>query len=302
MSGARIPADVDREDRLLAGLSARQLLELAVAVVVALMIRTATTGLPLALSAALVAVPLLLGAAVALGRHDGLPADRLALAWFKHRGRPRLLVAAPEGVLAPPAGFRTVRLPAPLCLPTQPPDADGVLDLGDSGAALICKASALNFGLRTEEEQKALVAVLARWLNSLEAAVQILIHTEPVDVGTLIGDIEAGAAGLPHADLEQAARDHARFLAALSDRRNVLRREVLLVFHTAARTDEVAESLLQRADAATSSLAAAGIVVERLDEAAARSVLARCATPDDPAPPSVLAWASGDVVSGVEAR
>ncbi|MDQ1437486.1 MAG: hypothetical protein QOK43_1115 [Acidimicrobiaceae bacterium] len=298
MSAVRFPADVDREDRLVWGLTARQLGELAAGVVAALLLRSATAALPLPVSAGVSLLPVVVAAALALGRHDGLGADRFALAWLEHRRRPKLLVAAGEGVVAPPEGFGDVPVPAPLDLPVRGVSEGGVVDLGAAGCALVCRASALNFGLRTEDEQTALVGIMARWLNSLAAPVQIVVHTEPVDVGRLVAELEAGATALPHPDLEAAARDHARFLGGLAGRRNVLRREVLLVFHAPANDDVGRVSLHQRADEAVVSLAAAGIVVQPLDEHGARGVLARCADPADPAPAAVLTAAEDRVVSG----
>lgn len=298
MSVVRFPADVDREDRLVWGLSARQLAEIAVGVVVALLVRSAAGGLPLPVSAGMCALPLAASAALALGRHDGLTGDRFALAWLAHRRGPGLCVNAPEGVVAPPDGLPAGRVPAALDLPVKGVGEGGVVDLGATGSALLCGASALNFGLRTEEEQAALVGVMARWLNSLTAPVQILVHTEPVDVDALVADIESGAGGLPHPDLEAAARDHARFLAALAARRNVLRRKVLLVFHAPGNDDAAAVTLHQRADEAAVALAAAGVVVRPLDEQEAGAALARCADPADPTPASVLQAAEDLVVLG----
>ena len=300
MSAVRFPADVDREDRLVWGLSGRQLGELAAGAVVALLVRSATSALPLALSAALSVVPVAVAAALALGRHDGLDGDRFAFAWLAHRRRPKLLVPAGEGVPAPPSGFPPVQVPAALDLPVAGVGDDGVIDLGASGAALLCRASALNFGLRTDEEQDALVGVMARWLNSLTSPVQIVIHTEPVDMGLLVAEIDATAAGLPHPDLESAARDHARFLAGLAARRNVLRREVLLVFRAAAEDEAGRVGLHQRADEAVVALAAAGVVVEPLGEHQARAALARCADPADPTPASVLCSSEDAVVVGAD--
>lgn len=301
MSAVRFPADVDREDRLVWGLSARQLAEFAVGVVVALVLRSATTAFPLPVSAALCVLPVAAAAALALGHHDGIAGDRVALAWLAHRRRPTLFVGAPEGVVVrPPEGFPNVRVPAPLDLPVRGVGEGGVVDLGTSGSAVVCRASALNFGLRTDEEQAALVGVMARWLNSLASPVQIVIHTEPVDMGHLVGEIEAAAGGLPHPDLEQAARDHARFLAGLAARRNVLRREVFLVFHAPTNDDAARVALHQRGDEAVVALAAAGVVVQPLDEDAARAVLARCADPADPTPAAVLEATEDHVVFGAD--
>jgi hypothetical protein len=299
MSGARFPADVNREDKLVWGLSARQLGELGAGVAAALLLRSGTEALPLPFSAGVSLLPLVVAAFLALGRQDGLSGDRFAVAWLAHRRRPSLLVPAGQGVIAPPAGFGDVRVPAPLDLPVTGVADDGVVDLGTDGAALVCRASSLNFGLRTEEEQAALIGIMARWLNSLAAPVQIVVHAEPVDAGSLVAELEAGAAALPHPDLEAAARDHARFLAGLAGRRNMLRREVLLVFHTSGLDDGSRASLHQRADEAVASLAAAGIVVHPLGDVEARRVLARCADPADPATEGVLSAADDLVVGAV---
>lgn len=91
MTTVRIPADVDREDTLLAGLTARQLAWLSIGGLVLLGAWSASRRLvPLPVFAA-VAVPfasLLL--ALALGRRDGMAADRFALVallqWWRSGG------------------------------------------------------------------------------------------------------------------------------------------------------------------------------------------------------------------------
>jgi len=101
--GVTIPADVEREDRLLAGLTARQLGILAGAALVAWVVGVAVrTVLPVV--AALVAawMVLLVGLGLALGRRDGLSLDRLVLAAWRQRRAPRWMVPAPEGVQPAP--------------------------------------------------------------------------------------------------------------------------------------------------------------------------------------------------------
>ncbi|WP_079031967.1 PrgI family protein [Streptomyces specialis] len=77
----RIPADVEREDTILAGLTARQLLLLSGAGTILYGLFTATRPfLPVAVFL-IAAVPLAgLAALLARGRRDGLPLDRLVLA------------------------------------------------------------------------------------------------------------------------------------------------------------------------------------------------------------------------------
>src|SRR5918992_916659 len=134
---ARIPADIEREDRILAGLTARQVAILA------------TAGVA--------------------GGGGFLPPPG--------PGPPEGVAAAPDWVAA-----QAAPLPAPLRLPARAISADGVIDLGADGAAVICTASTVSFALRTPQEQMALVGVFARWLHSLTGPAQILVRSEDIDV------------------------------------------------------------------------------------------------------------------------
>jgi hypothetical protein len=291
----RIPADVEREDRLLANLTARQLAILGVGGVALWAAYAATRRLvPLGVFAA-VAVPLAaVAVTLALGRIGGVPADRLALAAWRQRRAPRYLVPAPEGVPEVPAFFGASAAgpaPAPLHLPLVGITGDGMIDLGDDGVALICRASAVTFSLRTPAEQEALVVAFGRYLNSLAQPAQLLIRAEPIDLGPIIAELDHVAPALAHPGLEAAAREHARFLAELATTRDLLRREVLVVIRDVG--GEGAPDRLRRlGEEATAALAAAGVTLVVLGGDAARQCLARALDPA--APPNLRARSAGD--------
>lgn len=291
----RVPADVDRPDTLLAGLTARQLAILAVAAVAIWAAYVAARlVVPLAVFAGL-AVPVA-GVAVtlALGRRDGLGADRLAAAALRQARRPRRMVLAPNGVNPPPtwAGQPSLPLPAPLALPLTGIGGHGVIDLGADGAALVCRAAAVTFALRTPAEQQGLVAGFARWLNSLDQPAQILVRATPVDLAPTIRALEQAAGGLPHPGLEAACVDHARFLADLAAGADLLTREVLVVLREPClpgRAEDAAAALRRRAQEATSALAAAGVTLAVLDSTETTACLSRCLDPAGPPRPAGLA-------------
>jgi hypothetical protein len=297
-SRVRIPADVDRPDRLLAGLTARQLAILAVAAVAAWgVIVVATPLLPLPMGAALATPIAALGALLALGRRDGQAADQLVLAWLRQRLAPRRQVLAPEGVTPPPtwarratAGRRGASDPAPLALPAHGLDEDGVIHLGPDGAALVCRASPVNLRLRTPAEQDALVAAFARLLNAATAPLQIVVRAERADLRAAIATLRDDAGGLPHPALEAACREHASFVEGLADRRDVLRRQVLVVFREPTRpvTASAGPALRRRAEDAAAILAAAGITLTFLDGPEAAEALQRAADPEAPPRPAGL--------------
>jgi hypothetical protein len=291
----RIPADVERPDKLLAGLTARQLAILGVAAVALWAGNAATRHLipPVAYAAAAIPVGAL-AAMLALGRFEGIAADRWVSAAWRHHRAPHRLVPAPDGVPAAPAflGARPGPTPAALRLPFAGVGADGVVDLGADGLAVICRASAVTFSLRTPAEQEALVAGFARWLNSLDQPTQLLVRAEPVDLTPSIDALLEAAPGLPHVALERAARAHAAFLADLAARRDLLRREVLVVLRQAAQSQnggtDVPGRLLRRATEAARALGAAGVTLTHLDGPAAATCLARALDPAGDLRPAAL--------------
>lgn len=264
----RVPADIDRPDQLIAGLTGRQAAILAACVAVLWLAWQATRALvpPLVFTAA--AAPVLaLGAVVALGRRDGLPLDQYVLAAWRHARTPRRRVHAPEGVAPVPAfidaafaasasagddgsssastqgpggagggGGRSRKAPAMVTpVPAAPVadgiDAQGVVDLGRDGASLLAAVGTVNFALRTTQEQQALIGAFGAWLNSLPGPVQILVRADRADLAPLITSLRHDAPGLPHPALETAARRHADFLADLAATRDLLHRQVLLAHH-----------------------------------------------------------------------
>ncbi|MFD8716922.1 PrgI family protein [Streptomyces sp. NPDC059629] len=242
----RIPADVDREDTVLANLTARQLLILTVAGILlygAWSVTRAFVPLPVFL---VPSIPVGAAAAfLALGRRDGMPLDRLLVAALRQRMTPRHQVAAPEGIHpAPPWLTRQATepekptggvAPVALQLPAEGVSETGMIDLGTDGVAVVAVCSTVNFALRTPAEQDSLVAAFGRYLHSLTVPVQVLIRTQRLDLSAQIGELRRHAPSLPHPALEAAAREHADYLAQLGQNSDLLCRQVLLVLREPLR-------------------------------------------------------------------
>lgn len=251
----RIPADVDRPDRLLGNLTARQLLILSgVAGALYLAWLAIRTLVPPVVFLAAAAPVLAATAALALGSRDGISLDRLALAAVRQRLTPARRVPAPEGIhpapdwlaaadLGPGDGPGAERPPAPLELPARGVAAadrgigarsGSVVDLGGDGLAVLAVCSTVNFALRTPTEQESLVGVFGRWLHSLTGPAQILIRAESLDLSGQIAELRERAPSLPHPALEAAASEHADYLAQLAATTDLLRRQVVLVLRDPA--------------------------------------------------------------------
>jgi PrgI family protein len=282
----RLPADVEMEDRLAFGLTARQLVILSVAALVCYAVfSAASSALPLPVAVALAAPVALAGLALALGHHDGLSGDVIALAAARHLTQARRRVAA-DGLparLADPSvqpGASLLRAPVRAIL------ASGVVELADNTSALLLAASGTSWALRSEEEQAALIDAYGRWLNSLIEPATITVRSQPVDLGERASAIEDAARGLPHPALERCALTYARFLIDLAREGDGLRRrQILVVLSTRGRKRETARTDLERrASETTGLLASAGVELEVLDgERAAVLLLGALEPPGPPA-------------------
>jgi PrgI family protein len=283
----RLPADIELEDRLAFGLTFRQLSILGIAVLVGYGVFTLVSSLaPLPVAAAAAVPVALAGTVLALGRRDGLPADRLALIAARYLSRPRQRVLAPEGIPEPLPGAPKGPPLAPLDLPVRSVLRSGLVELTDGSYCLLLRASSTSFALRSEEEQAALVEAFGRFLNGAAEPLEIVIASEPVDLDARAEACERAALELPNAALRRAALGHARFLSELASGEDVRRREILLVLSvTRARERAAAQTALERRAAeAIELLRAAGVELRPLrgEEAAGR--LARSLDP--PGPPA----------------
>lgn len=224
-------------------------------------------------------------------------------------------------------------VPGVLRLPAEGITEAGVVDLGAEGLAVVAVASTVNFALRTAEEQDSVVASFGRYLHSLTAPIQILIRTERLDLSGQITELRDAAGGLAHPALEQAALEHAEYLAQLGSTRDLLRRQVLLVLREPVRTTAPTEGLgavsplaalaakcttakdpgrvedaatraaqarlVRRLGEAIELLAPAGIVVTPLDAGQATAVLAAACNPDSLIPPSAGLAGADEVITGI---
>nr|WTA70774.1 PrgI family protein [Micromonospora sp. NBC_00855] len=289
---ARIPADVDTPDKIVYGLTARQLAILAVAAALGYgTVRSVGTLLPQPVLIA-VLTPLA-GAAIvlALGRRDGLSMDAWLMAALRHTRSPKRLAPAAAGhPAAAPAWAPATAPPATavplLRLPATAISATGVIDVGPHAVALVA-CTTVNIGLRTGDEQTALIGNYGRWLNSLSAPVQIVISAQRVDLSRHAHRIADTSETIGHPALAGAARDYARFLDDLAAHRDPLWRTVTVAVTATggkARDTEV----LRHAAHAASALSALGAQTTVLDGGRAAAVLT-CAT--DPYTPADVTWA-----------
>lgn len=288
---SKIPADVDTPDKIVYGLTARQLAILTVAGLIEYGIfKAAGQLLP---QPVLIAVMIpVAGAAIvlALGRRDGLSLDAWLLAGIRQIRSPQRLAPAPEGKLAAAAAWAPQAAPSArsplgvLRLPARAISESGVIDTGSQAVALVA-CTTVNINLRTGDEQAALIGGYGRWLNSLSSPVQVVISAQRVDLSSHAQRIAEGADTIANVALAEAARDYADFLDDLAMRRDPLWRTVTVA--VTASGDRAQHEAARRAEHAASALSGLGVQTAVLDGGRATAVLA---TAVDPYTPADASW------------
>lgn len=299
----RVPADVNTPDKIAYGLTARQLAVLTVAAVAIYGLFRVLAGRVGTSTLLAVLLPIAgLAVAAAMGSRDGLPLDSWLVAAVRFLRSPKRLAPSGDGAhLPPPAWAPAVdgqRLPAVLRLPAASIGEQGLLDTGSAAAALVA-CTTLNIGLRTGDEQAALLAGYGRWLNSLTGPVQVVVSTQRVDLSSHAHRINDRAELITSPALAAVAREYAQFLLDLAEDHDPLWRTVTVAV-TATGDGSRDTEAMRRAERTATALTALGASATVLDGARAAAVLT---TAVDPYIATDATWPRsrpGDVISGGE--
>lgn len=281
----RIPADIDRPEPILFGLTARQCLIIAPALAGAWGIYLLLRGhVPWwAIMAAL--VPFLgVVTALALGERDGRGLEQVAasaLVWLR---APKHLVAAPSGQIPRPPRWapRSWRAPRlePLRLPASAITPEGVIDLGGRCAVMIA-CTTIPFQLASGREQDQALAAFAGVLDALTEPVQFLVQRRSADLTGFTAMVRNGAAHLPHPALAEAAAAHADFLNELAATHELSHQQVVAVVTATGSERRAGTALRRTAQDVADRLATLGIRTRVLERAEAEQVLRQAmAAPD----------------------
>src|SRR5207245_2242458 len=180
----RIPGDLDRPDRFLLGLTARQLLLVAPAfTVITILAWVLTPVVPIWTLMPILAV--LAGGAIAMTmiKQDGMSPDQVAGHVVRYLRSPRRLVSAPEGTPPVPRRLRGLRPRMRLGHFKEPWRGfrGGDIDVGDACVRLLA-VSSLDLQLRSEKETRVLTEGFGRLLNALDDSLCVIVRGEPIDL------------------------------------------------------------------------------------------------------------------------
>lgn len=277
----RLPANVDMPDRIVAGLTFRQLIIVAADALAIWLLFVAFGSLVHPAVFAFIGIVMAAsGFALATSTPEGIGVDRLVVLAARFLRVPKRQVVAPEGIQSTAINPSA----AAMRLPVYDVTDAGFINLGQEGLASICRASGVNLALRSEKEQQALIEAFSRFLNSLEGCVQILVASYRVDLTPLLAEMNERAQALAHPALRRAAQEHWMFLEELGAARSARRRDLLVCFRASLERTAAEAELRRRVEQAQSLLRGFGVSLRPLEKNEASRYLRTIADPGVPQP------------------
>ena len=105
----------------------------------------------------------------------------------------------------------------------------GVLCLRGGDYRAVVEAQSVNFALKSEAEQEAIMAGYRAFLNSLSYPIQVVVRILPTDVEAYLGGLRERFGGRGGEVLRRLALDHEAFVRRLARERTLLERRFYVV-------------------------------------------------------------------------
>jgi hypothetical protein len=106
---------------------------------------------------------------------------------------------------------------------------DGVLLLPNNQYRVVLQVSALNFELKSETEQDAIIDTYENFLNSLGTNLQILIRTREIDMDKYLEDLTERLKGESEKIYQKQLRNYDEFIRSLITSNKILTRHFYLI-------------------------------------------------------------------------
>ncbi len=146
---------------------------------------------------------------------------------------------------------------------------DNVLLLPGNHYRVVLQASSINFELKSEDEQDAIIETYQNFLNSLACPVQILVRTREMDMQKYIDDFRAIVEGEKEDVYREQVLNYTEFVQGLITTNKILARHFYVIIPYGERGkadfDAIKEQLALSCDIVSKGLGRLGIRVRKLD-------------------------------------
>lgn len=145
---------------------------------------------------------------------------------------------------------------------------DGILELTNRRYRLVLQVSPVNFELKSEDEQDALIDTYESFLNSVGCPLQILMRTREIDMDKYLDDLAEQTTKEKVPIYKRQLQNYDEFIRSLITTNKILTRHFYVIVPFDANSkmdfDSVREQLNLRADIVTKGLARLGMSSKEL--------------------------------------
>lgn len=106
---------------------------------------------------------------------------------------------------------------------------DNMIVVKDGSSRMVLKVHALNFNLKSQEEQDAILLSYQRFLNALNFPIQIIIRSLRVDIESYINRLKNMALKQSNSLLQEQTYKYIDFLLTLIDLAQIMKKEFYIV-------------------------------------------------------------------------
>ena len=106
---------------------------------------------------------------------------------------------------------------------------DNLMIMKDGSSRMVLKVHAVNFNLKSQEEQDALIYAYQRFLNSLRFPVQIIIRSLKVDIEAYVNKLKNLAIKQGNSLLQEQTYRYIDFLVNLIDMAQIMKKDFYIV-------------------------------------------------------------------------
>jgi len=145
---------------------------------------------------------------------------------------------------------------------------DGILMLPSNEYRAVLQVSSLNFELRSEEEQDAIIDTYESFLNSVGSSLQILVRTREIDMDKYLEDLKERLDGEAEPIYRAQLQNYDEFIRTLITSNKILTRHFYIVvpYHPPSKADFelVKEQLSIKLDIVAKGMKRLGMSTEQL--------------------------------------
>ena len=144
---------------------------------------------------------------------------------------------------------------------------DNVLLLPNNQYRIVLEASSLNFELKSEAEQDALIDTYESFLNSLPCPLQVLVRIRELDMSKYLADLEAKYSAEDEQVYKDQLQNYSEFVRDLVEDNKILSRRFYIVLPYGSKEDDfetAKERLILNADLVMKGLARMGMQTRQL--------------------------------------